>query len=1063
MKERRLVDEIKQLLKTQAFEEELQELAKQYLEIHKKATDRLLNCVELIRQGKESVALQEAVISPPLMDLIEALSFAASKEFEERIAKFGMYPPAPFDSNQIAMMGELFEEPIDGNDPLYNDLAHAMRTKDLKKAIQLLRLIAGKNPSDKKASSQLKLTETRVMEGMIDDLVDLAAREKADDFQRSMEEFRQEPWSIAVFEKLEWEGVLAYEEKLRLLDLTERCKAMIESLIESRREEDLHTAEELIERVGTILSGDALDLSEATVGSPERSYEKTLSLCREWAEQTRMELNRKRENSDREANLKTLVRSIMDKEIGKRRDTQDLKDDLASLTSMARDLQEAQQSLEEDDLRNFSQCLSNLRKEIARRQRNFRFLIGAACLTALAVGGFTFHLVSENLTESAQYEVLKNGIANNRNVDELESFLDLFEKSNSERIRLTEFATEIKKGRDRIKQAREVSASYSKRLKEFMSALEGSDDLDSLGKLQSGKRSLHQDLNALNSAHLPMQKDALGRADFAWNEKRDRMQRKISSSIVAMIDEATRFSENEIGLDSNGSTLAANLIRMNKMINGLEAEDKKYFGLQGLGFSASQKSLIESLRKTYELRRQALDSYDLARERLDQANDLEEYLVVLEQIVSSGFVGGALFPHAKKALGSRPGMTDLVARAFLREDFQNWDQFGKKLSKTLVPEQLIDKESMILRTLYQEKRLNEVYRTTLISMKDRSTSFDFQKERWVPVPTELERKHTLAKNVWIHGKKDKVELEVTFQRGGQGKSAGSYLVSQKVNVISGRAATDQIYESEWTGVGPNLEKREDRVRVTGEVYWGGQINPDGPVLTKESDYLFGPDSPIMKTYGEMPKINGLPLALLDSLKGEEIHVFVKAKISKSLFNSMSLRPNEWGLENDPRGKMMISKDFSELDTLTEEFDLVTEWYSYLSRQGNETLQKELEGFFARSSNFSYVRESKFFESFWSQLLDAQFAFRGYVTLDGAWSEEGLANPWGIGSNDLRPVMAQEGKGGVLALGPLFELNCKLDEVLEKARASAGFKSAKDEQYVQIKKNLPYPFDEITEE
>ena len=104
MKERRLVDEIKQLLKTQAFEEELQELAKQYLEIHKKATDRLLNCVELIRQGKESVALQEAVISPPLMDLIEALSFAASKEFEERIAKFGMYPPGGHirpDVNQV--------------------------------------------------------------------------------------------------------------------------------------------------------------------------------------------------------------------------------------------------------------------------------------------------------------------------------------------------------------------------------------------------------------------------------------------------------------------------------------------------------------------------------------------------------------------------------------------------------------------------------------------------------------------------------------------------------------------------------------------------------------------------------------------------------------------------------------------------------------------------------------------------------------------------------------------------------------------------------------------------
>ena len=57
-------------------------------------------------------------------------------------------------------------------------------------------------------------------------------------------------------------------------------------------------------------------------------------------------------------------------------ETDELKKDLARLTSVGRDLQEAGQSLSDDDLREF-----NNTRDIAKRKRNSRILIGVASMT----------------------------------------------------------------------------------------------------------------------------------------------------------------------------------------------------------------------------------------------------------------------------------------------------------------------------------------------------------------------------------------------------------------------------------------------------------------------------------------------------------------------------------------------------------------------------------------------------------------------------------------------------------------------------------------------------------
>ena len=84
--------------------------------------------------------------------------------------------------------------------------------------------------------------------------------------------------------------------------------------------------------------------------------------------------------------------------------------------------------------------------------------------------------------------------------------------------------------------------------------------------------------------------------------------------------------------------------------------------------------------------------------------------------------------------------------------------------------------------------------------------------------------------------------------------------------------------------------------VKGDVYLGGSIDPDGSKISKESNYLYGENSKYVSFSGKIPKVNGNPLVFLDSLKGEAINAFVKARIFYAVMDSMKLRLHEWGLK-----------------------------------------------------------------------------------------------------------------------------------------------------------------------
>ena len=101
-----LIDTIKACIRNGAPDEEVRRLGALYLEAHNKATKRLQRCVDLIRQDKKSTALQEAMFSPPLMSVLEALTFL-EKQWSEALKRVGM-TLRTVDSKQVAAMGKLF-------------------------------------------------------------------------------------------------------------------------------------------------------------------------------------------------------------------------------------------------------------------------------------------------------------------------------------------------------------------------------------------------------------------------------------------------------------------------------------------------------------------------------------------------------------------------------------------------------------------------------------------------------------------------------------------------------------------------------------------------------------------------------------------------------------------------------------------------------------------------------------------------------------------------------------------------------------------------------------------
>ena len=75
MKEAKLIDEINLALRDDSVSAVAGILGPRYSQLRVEVNNRLAKCIEHIRSKNEVAALQEAQFAPPLLDLVELLSF----------------------------------------------------------------------------------------------------------------------------------------------------------------------------------------------------------------------------------------------------------------------------------------------------------------------------------------------------------------------------------------------------------------------------------------------------------------------------------------------------------------------------------------------------------------------------------------------------------------------------------------------------------------------------------------------------------------------------------------------------------------------------------------------------------------------------------------------------------------------------------------------------------------------------------------------------------------------------------------------------------------------------
>ena len=66
----------------------------------------------------------------------------------------------------------------------------------------------------------------------------------------------------------------------------------------------------------------------------------------------------------------------------------------------------------------------------------------------------------------------------------------------------------------------------------------------------------------------------------------------ISQNLVELLNEADTFSSENLSLQQEEKVLRENLVKMNRFVNDLDAEEAKFEGLDGLGFSDGQKTTV---------------------------------------------------------------------------------------------------------------------------------------------------------------------------------------------------------------------------------------------------------------------------------------------------------------------------------------------------------------------------------------------------------------------------------------------------------------------------------------
>lgn len=164
----RLIDAISSAIATGAADDpiRLRSLANSYTDACARAESRLAQCEEMLSRGEALQAIQLAEADPPLLDEIAALEFFGADAWRTTCRDAGLPTGEVRNQRAIHLLNEAYARGITASSPLYRDYRAAIASRDDRRALDVLELIARLNPNDPNAPNEAERLRRKIRESL---------------------------------------------------------------------------------------------------------------------------------------------------------------------------------------------------------------------------------------------------------------------------------------------------------------------------------------------------------------------------------------------------------------------------------------------------------------------------------------------------------------------------------------------------------------------------------------------------------------------------------------------------------------------------------------------------------------------------------------------------------------------------------------------------------------------------------------------------------------------------------------------------------------------------------
>lgn len=880
--------------------------AAEYAKLCRAANRRLEQCAAMLEKGNDKEAIELAEAPPPLFELVAALSFDGSEEWQRTCKENGLSVPDTLDERSFRSLQDLYSRGISPSHPLYKEYRTAIAERDDVRALTALQAILRFNPNDTTAQTERVRVEDKLRARFVELMTDAANR-------------RDTARAVGLLERMEniiWERPPAGAgvdgcEALRLQQQAQQamteCRQLFGELRQAFQEQKWEPGQPLVQRIELLQSQFNLrfDGKEATEFADIRA----------WVERHRSAYEAMVRQQEALQQLQFLVESGEAHEVGRGWGSlKDVQSELRELHSAWHELEEFGLAVPANLQMRYERRCGVLEGETRRLLKVRYMTVAAGVVMVLTLASLTAFLTirwwgaSEAAAQLAQLE-------KGRRVTDAENYMEQLKRQSPALLNWSVLAHQEKQTRDWLRREQGLNGLWEESLKGLQKLATNNFNGPTL-------RELLRQFELAGQQQAALAPDFKAKSELPWVQlcsKREEFMTGQQGRLEEELQKIVVSGEAVVGKLDYGDA-SRTVAQLRQAVTEVAQAIGNWDGMAGtvlapLTIPETLASRAQDLKVRQAATKKELDALDRAAVDLRGARDVEQFLQALDRYGSGALESLLEIREARAPLKARQTLTNVVARVLMPDDPVGWGEFLRNPNTEFFPTDVAPAERTKFLTLRDDENLRGIYRYEL----------------YVDGET--------ARSAYSQGQAQEKSKRSVINKAGELKTptryTGMFFVPAVGAVLDRPAFSNQTLEC------------------------GG----DGR-LTPESD-LFARCGAVQLANSTAQKFTRPVLEVLDTIRAsKQGSVLVRAYLHAKLCELMEGRPLEWGMHWVPAAR----RDYERLIRDGGGADLQSgDWM--LPDKVSEREQK-LEVWFAGLGKTPYLARAKFRKALIAELHGA---------------------------------------------------------------------------------------------